>query len=441
MNSQLSQLSQLVAELDAIRIHAGAIADHRGVLASPGGILLTRAGGRLRIAAVGGIEEIGSHPAARGAAILDQSDRLLTPGFANPHTHLDLTALGQRPFEPERGFVGWIDAVRAGRTTDHTSIYEAVFRGAYASLRGGVVAVGDIAGDGHIAALHALRETGLIGVSHIESFGLGGRQESAVARMRSLLTEVDQDALGVQLGLQPHAPYSAGPDVYAAALAAGREYATPLSTHLSETADEREFVSDARGALREFLSGLGLWNDASAVVFGVGKSPIDHVAPYLDGAHWTLAHVNDATDDDLDRLAEADCTVVYCPRAWRYFGHAESLGSHRWKEMRSRGVNVALGTDSTICLPNSERLSTLDEARVLVREEGADPAEAMAMITTRAARAVGRSAGEFELSDGGIAGLVAIPIGGGGGDALDRAMRSDQAPALLLTPTDLGLKV
>ena len=50
-------------------------------------------------------------------------------------------------------------------------------------------------------------------------------------------------------------------------------------------------------------------------------------------------------------LAASNITVAYCPRASHYFGHT----NHRWKEMLDAGINVALGTDSLLCLDTPDQ--------------------------------------------------------------------------------------
>jgi len=96
-------------------------------------------------------------------------------------------------------------------------------------------------------------------------------------------------------------------------------------------------------------------------------------------------------DADLDTLAASGASVVYCPRSRDYFGHEQDSGPHRYREMLQRGINVALGTDSILNIPEaqSDRLSTLDEMRLLHTRDRTDPLEALRMATTNGARALG----------------------------------------------------
>jgi cytosine/adenosine deaminase-related metal-dependent hydrolase len=152
-----------------------------------------------------------------------------------------------------------------------------------------------------------------------------------------------------------------------------------------------------------------------------------------------LAHVNDCSDDDLGRLTRSSASVVFCPRAHAYFGHEKVLGRHRWQEMLAAGVNVCLGTDSIINLPMEEcdRLSTLDDARLLYRRERVQAAPLMQMITVNGAMALGLDPQGFEWPSvggtGTVAGVAAVRVAGDhrAGTPLDWVMGGRGAPVLL----------
>jgi cytosine/adenosine deaminase-related metal-dependent hydrolase len=400
-----------------------AIADAQGT--RPGHALLLDLDGRALTVLGAGPRE---HVSAPDAATVRLPDRLLIPGLVNAHAHLDLTALGPTPYDRDAGFHAWLDHVRAARETldAPASVAEGVRR----SLGGGVVALADIAGSDLTASIQLLRDSPLDAVVFAELFGLGERQSAALTRVASIADAFDPDAR-VRLGLQPHAPYSAGPTVYAAVALHARERGLPVSTHLAESRAERTLVAAAEGPLRGLLESLGLWTPEAAAHFGRHPSPVRALADDLPGAGWILAHVNDCADEDLPLLAEAGATVAYCPRASAYFHHPEDLGPHRFRDMLDAGVNVALGTDSVLNLPpdQADRLSPLDDARLLHRTTGAGDV-LLPMLTTRGARALRLDEARFRFDPGPLAGLVAIDLSGTD-PALDpwtRALRSDAPP-------------
>ena len=395
-----------------LRLDAHAITDAHSVMSSPGSLLVGLGGDGCTVLAAGAPETVDRHPDAPRAARHELPGTALLPGLVNAHSHLDLTHIGPRPHNPADGFDSWLNMILRERLHEEPAIRDSVLLGAELSLRGGVVAVGDIAGIGKTAPALALRDSPLHGVSYIELFGTGDRQEGALAAARETLERVGVGEWPVRVGLSPHAPYTAGLRLYEGVCAIARDTGAPLCTHLAESIEERDFIERAEGGIRTLLERVGFWSDAMLDDVGRGAHPIAHLAPVLRSGRWLLAHVNDCPDEMLPALASTGASVVWCPRGWTYFGRGNALGPHRWKDMLAAGVNVALGTDSIVNLPadESDRLSTLDEARCLRRREGADARTLLAMITTNGARAIGMDPSRFTFAPGTIAGVIGVPL-------------------------------
>jgi cytosine/adenosine deaminase-related metal-dependent hydrolase len=102
--------------------------------------------------------------------------------------------------------------------------------------------------------------------------------------------------------------------------------------------------------------------------------------------------------------------------------------------MMSAGVNVCLGTDSVINLPSgSERISTWEEAGLLLRRDGVDARVLLRMMTVNGARGLGIEGVGFEF-EGELAGLGAVSVERAEGSAermLDAAMRAGGGVELL----------
>ncbi len=371
------------------------------------------------------------HPNAAPAPGLSDAD-VLIPGLVNAHAHLDLTHVGPTANDPGAGFVSFVDLVRSRRHAEDHEIERSVTEGVLASLAGGVVAVGDIAGAPQgrptLAPWRALRESPLAGVSFVEFFAIGRGEAPALARLESFLAGLPDAraattprAPGVRLGLQPHATNTVSLDAYSRAARLATRHALPLSTHLAETPEEREFIARGTGPQRTLLVRLNVWDDSILATIGRGLTPVAHLGPILREAPMLCAHVNDADDADLDLLRAARATVAYCPRASAYFGAERHFGPHRFRDMLARGIGVALGTDSIINLEGAHagdprRISTLDDARVLFRalsDTGDPDARALlAMCTTLGARALGLDPEAFVLAPGAAPrGLVGVDAG------------------------------
>jgi cytosine/adenosine deaminase-related metal-dependent hydrolase len=401
-------------------VRAAGVVDARRVDARPGAVLLAEG----RVVASGAVEDVG---AVAGARIVDLPRELVIPPLVNAHAHLDLSHLGPRPFGGD--FATWIDGIRAGRAAGEPELTAAVERGVELALSGGTAFVGDIAGAGSTTPLRVLRASPLRGVSFLEVFGIGRGQPAAVERLRAAAAGDPAGAeRGVRLGLQPHAPYSCGPEVYRAALALGR----PVATHLAETPEELRFVAHGDGPLADMLRRFGVWDPGAG---GGGRHPVDWLLEVIGTAPCLAAHLNYVEPEHLERLADSSISVAYCPRASAYFGHPrDGAPPHRYAEMIEAGVTVALGTDSLVCLDTPGRISVVDEMRLLHRRDGADPRTLLRMATIDGAAALGVDPAEVDLAPGPVAGLLAVPFDAEG-DPLRAALAGDAPPRWVVGPT------
>ena len=364
----------------------------------------------------GVVDATGEAPAMRRrwsgeAAVVERPGELLLPGMVNAHAHLELTDVGPRSYGG--GFTDWVKQVRSLAPADDASAAAAARRGAAMSLASGVEAVGDIVRSREV--VRSWNGTRLAGTGYLELFGLGPPHDAAAL---TTVSEIQHRTGDARLGLQPHAPYSAGPALYHAAAGAGR----PLCTHLAETPEELRFVRNGDGPFRDLLRQMGKWSDAFATHYGRGLTPVQWLAPHLRRAPWLLAHCNYVTDGDIALLAETRASVAYCPIASDYFGHRD----HRYRDLLAAGVNVCLGTDSIVCQPRDEPqpLGLVAPMRHLFRRDGTDPGLLLRMATTHGRRALGL--------DDPARSLVALRFDADDpADALEQALRRDD-PAVAL---------
>ncbi|MDX2017823.1 MAG: amidohydrolase family protein [Planctomycetota bacterium] len=391
--------------------------------------------GDLKLLALGRSAEIDHHPASAVAGRTGLGQAVLIPGLVNAHTHLDLTHIGPRPGLVKSvpgapaDFRAFTDLVRAQRLEDESAIEASVRVGAFNLLAGGVVAAGDIAGAPkgrpQTAPVRAMAAAGLAGVSFVEFFAMGRLADLARVQVPAALERLAQDCAGssVRAGLSPHAPYTVPPAMYRWASDLARAHNLAVSTHAAETHEEARFIAHGDGSFADFLREVKAWDDALIApgpdAIGAGRSPVEHLA-----ATWlereaehrgavSLVHLNQLSDADIDRLARLNIVAVYCPRASAYFHASESFGAHRYRDLLSAGVPVAVGSDSIINLPPDAHgrasLSTLHDLRLLRARDGADASGLLAMATTMGARALGLDPARFVFREGGaLAGICAI---------------------------------
>jgi cytosine/adenosine deaminase-related metal-dependent hydrolase len=271
--------------------------------------------------------------------------------------------------------------------------------------------VGDIAGTHALqASLAACADMGLEGCVFEEVFGMGPRVPASLAALEAVTPAAAGGHAGrIRRGVQPHAPYSSDRRVFEAALRSG----VPVSTHLAESVDERRFLTDGSGPFRDLLESFGLWDGT----FSAGaRHPIDWMAERLRAAlagptgrqtRVLCAHLNDIDDQALALLATLPIDVAYCPRASEFFGHT----GHRYRAMRAVGVNVCLGTDSALNLDTPDRISTVDDLRLLMRRDQLPLSDALEMATVAGARALGLDPSRWDFSLSPVAGVIAVALG------------------------------
>lgn len=338
------------------------------------------------------------------ARIVELPHGLLIPALVNAHAHLDLTSIGPRRYPGS--FIQWVREVIAHRRQladgpgQSDTPVEAIDAGVRASLRHGVGRIGDVL-SWNPAALEHIQRSRLGGWAFVELIGLVGPRLDAAVRLASELSERRSEARGMRAGLQPHAPYSTGPQVYRAAVSAHRSAGLALSTHLAETPEEVEFVGSGTGPLRRLLEELGTTDDRWAEHYRDGLSPVQWLDQQAGEAPWLCAHCNYVNDADIAIMAHRRWSVAYCPRASDYFGHR----AHRYRDMLEAKVNVCLGTDSVICHGD---LSVLNEMRHLLHRDHTEAGVLLKMATINGMIALGLDPAEATFSVGARPGVVAL---------------------------------
>ena len=404
---------------ELVQYHGGAAADGVGLVAVPGSVAMR--GGR--VVAAGEPSDV-TRTIGRPDREVELPGQLLIPALVNAHAHLELTAV--RRFEYDGSFTQWLQAVRQSYP-DPADVYgqenrdyfaRSAAHGARLAAGSGTRALADITRFDEV--FRAQEGAGLAGVSFAELFGLGPPwSDRAAERIDEV---VERAAVGsVRRGLQPHAPYSAGPAVFGAAAASG----LPVATHLAESPDELRFVARGDGPFRELLRQLGKWDDRFAGHYRGGLSPVAWLASIgASRTDWLCAHCNYVSDEDIGLLADRGWSVAYCPRASEYFGHA----GHRYRDMLNAGVNVALGTDSTICHGS---LSVLDEMRRLYQRDRTEPQTLLAMATACGMKALGLDPADATFAEGASPGLLAVRYDAAAGvDPLAAVLASRASPLI-----------
>lgn len=347
---------------------------------------------------------------ARGAV----ADLCILPGLVDAHTHLQIEPLAA-PDSPD-AFVPWARAVMAARAAQSpAALRAAARRAAQARLAEGVTAVGEIDSTGNSPG--ALAGLGLTGRCYQELTGYDLGAAAAVARVRERRRRGDA---GLAAGLSPHAPYSVGAPLFAAA-AQGHRW---LAVHCAETPEEQHFLRHGEGPFAELLRALG-------------KLPASHRAPGVGAVRWLerlgllrastqLVHCQELEPGDEELIAAAGGAIVVCPGTIAWFGRTPPPVP-RWL---ARGIRVALGTDSSASNSTPSLRAAMRSAAAMWPELA--PAQVFAMATATGAIALGRP-GLGRLMPRGRADFLALRATSAAPTAqLEAFLHGDAAPSFVV---------
>jgi cytosine/adenosine deaminase-related metal-dependent hydrolase len=356
---------------------------------------------RGRVVALG---SAGRRVLSDGAREVDLGDVAILPGLVNAHTHLELSYLRDE-VPPASAFVTWIRGVMAARRQrpdpSGPEILDAVDRALAEAVACGTAIVGDISNT--LVTFGPLTRSPLAAVLFYEliRFNTNDPEGLVEAAVRQI------DALGpsdrVRTSLAAHAPYSVAPLVFRAIRkAVNRNPFSPCSVHLSESAEEVEFMRAGTGPWRALLEELGSWDPAWVPP---GGSPVQFLddSGFLD-ARVLAVHGVQMTTSDLDRLVARGSTLVTCPRSNGHTG----AGAPPIEDFYNYGVNVAVGTDSLASAPDLNVFAELATLRALAPSVSAGAL--LDSATRQGARALGFDADYGTIESGKLARLLAVSI-------------------------------
>ncbi len=377
-------------------------------MAAPGIVKGAIAWEHNRIMAMGPADDV--LPRYSGAIVRHYPHHVILPALVNTHTHLELSYLTNR-IAPPGDFGQWAAAcMRAAPPPEQliSIVSKSAQWGATMCQTSGVLAVGDVSRH-YTVTRPILERAGLQGVGFAEVMAIGGRRSSLREQLQRLCAPADADLINIKSGVSPHAPYTVEGPALRDTVEMARARHMPICMHVAELAEESEFLANISGML------AGPWRPDHALLDAAiprgAHGPIQWAKQFglLDaGVPVVLAHVNYATDADLDLLAAApDVSVAYCPRTRSYFGH-DDHSRHRWRDMLARGINVAIGTDSVASNPD---LSVLRELRHIMKLfPESDPQLLLKMATVNGARALGLPSFAGTLQIGGPAEMAVFAL-------------------------------
>jgi 5-methylthioadenosine/S-adenosylhomocysteine deaminase len=275
--------------------------------------------------------------------VLDCSERIVMPGLINAHTHLPMSDM--RGLSDDEELDQWLQKIIAAEkkaTPKERKLAAEV--GVREALRTGTTTICDHYWDreASIAAAKGIR------MYYFADFFTAHQELKAEEIPQMLPTS---HVATIVVGMAPHSIYGTDEKF----LRAARQYATKhkllLHMHVAETRKERVECKQKYGRL-----------------------PIEHLDQIgFLGPDVIIAHAIWLTKGELDILAKHEVSVVHCPQSNMKLAGG---GVMPLREMQERGINVALGTDSTASNNSLDMFREMHVAALLHKHHYWDPTAA-----------------------------------------------------------------
>jgi 5-methylthioadenosine/S-adenosylhomocysteine deaminase len=318
----------------------------------------------------------------RAARIIDARHMAVLPGLVNGHTHLSQTFL--RGLADDRPLLRWLKEIiwpaQAAMTPEDQ--YLAALLGLVENVRCGVTTVVQhhkLPGRAFVNA--AARAAAAVGVRMVLARGWldlgasGEPLESILAEMQWLYetwhnfhaprSTLHASLPTIRIASGPLAPWRCCDDAMREITALARSWGVPTHIHVAETQDEIDLLFDRCG--RRHIEWL---------------ADLDCLGPDTQ-----LVHAVHVTDAEIDLIAQAGATVVYCPTSNLYL----ASGAAPVRKMLDRGIDVAIGADGSASNTSQDLLECAKVGALLAKHASSDAqalvaADAIRMMTIGGAR-------------------------------------------------------
>ncbi len=332
---------------------------------------------------IGTLEElIQRYPDAK--VIQTEPNSILYPGFINTHVHLEFsankTSLLYGSFKP------WLDSViehrdeLIGACNNEMMLHECK-----EMMRSGITTFGAISSFGN--ELEVCEKTPqrvvffneLIGSNAMYADMLYGDFQERVRASQSC-----DESSRITPAVAIHSPYSVHPILLHKAVNLAKKNNMPISAHFLESQAEREWLESSSGTLRAFF--LKYFNTSKTV------TNIEEFMHAFDTYPTHFTHCVQATQEELNYLAQKGHSVAHCPRSNRYLGCGRLA-------IEDLPLPFTVATDG---LSSNDSLNIFDELRAAIMLHNDMPIQELSekllrAVTGNAAEILGLKCGKIEV--------------------------------------------
>jgi 5-methylthioadenosine/S-adenosylhomocysteine deaminase len=338
-----------------------------------------------------GTEEALAPLAIKAKEVLDAGGGAVLPGLINTHTHAAMTLL--RGLADDLPLMDWLEnhVFPAERRMTGEWVYWGTLLACAEMILSGTTTFCDMyLFEAEVA--RAAREAGqraLVGeVLYDFPSPNYGPLEKGFEYTRELIRHYRNDSL-ISVAVEPHTPFTCGPELLLQAKKLSVETRVPLIIHLAETQTEADQI------LKQY-----------------GVSPTQHLARLgLLDENLIAVHCVVLSEADQESLAAAGVKVAHCPES----NMKLASGVAPVVELLRRGVSVGLGTDGCASNNNLDLFQEMDSAAKLHKVQRLDPTVLDArtvfrMATRGGARVLGMESQVGSLEAGKKADIILLDL-------------------------------
>ncbi|MFP3953567.1 MAG: 8-oxoguanine deaminase [Candidatus Acetothermia bacterium] len=360
----------------------------------------------------GVIAEIGEGPYTGRVPdeIYDGRDMVMIPGLINTHHHLYQTLFRNFKGVNSAKLFDWLTALydRWAKVGEE-AIYTSTVIGTAELLLSGATTTSDHlylfpGGNNQLfdAEIEAARQVGIrfhptrgsMSLSR-EDGGLPPKEvvqteDEILAEYERVIDEYhEEDKFSMlRVALSPCSPFSVSDELMKETAELGRRKGVRLHTHLGETEDENQFCLEQ-----------------------VGLRPVDYMEDlgWIGGDVW-FAHLVHLSDDEIDRLSDANVGMSHCPSSNMRLGS----GIAPVTRMKETEIDISFGVDGSASNDGSNMIKELRQGLLLQRvkygPEALTPREVLQFGTMGGARVLGREEEIGSIEPGKAADLVMVDL-------------------------------
>jgi len=332
---------------------------------------------------IGTLEElIQRYPDAN--VIQTEPNSILYPGFINTHVHLEFsankTSLLYGSFKP------WLDSViehrdeLIGACNNEMMLHECK-----EMMRSGITTFGAISSFGN--ELEVCEKTPQRVVFFNELIGSNAMYADMLYsdfQERVRASQSCDESSRITPAVAIHSPYSVHPILLQKAVNLAKKNNMPISAHFLESQAEREWLESSSGTLRAFF--LKYFNTSKTV------TNIEEFMHAFDTYPTHFTHCVQATQEELNYLAQKGHSVAHCPRSNRYLGCGRLA-------IEDLPLPFTVATDG---LSSNDSLNIFDELRAAIMLHNDMPIQELSekllcAVTGDAAETLGLNCGKIEV--------------------------------------------